>query len=246
MYRCTKPSLETFQRKIERQGWESNCPKAGEIVSLWKPASKNEVEEDRKISRTVQHLRWRGLHIKDFGSEKGFGVFATRRFSKGDIVCDYHGQVVTKGGGLRLVHSKTDEMGCVFFYKSGDTIMAIDAQTHPCQCHPDVDIIGRRINHSRKRFNLKPKLNQARLNFQTVMNYMKSVKLFTSFLLCQTNVTLQDPEKHNQIKMYIDNFSVMQKNFSKQVSKEIAAKRWTKVDHRNLEDDVEAGALAEA
>ncbi|XP_051791557.1 uncharacterized protein LOC127530027 isoform X1 [Erpetoichthys calabaricus] len=70
------------------------------------------------------------------------------------------------------------------------------------------------------------KLNQAGLTFQTVMNYMKSVKRFTSFLLCQTNVTLQNPEKHNQMKMYIDLFSVMQKNFSKQVSKEIAAKRY--------------------
>ncbi|XP_039598047.1 uncharacterized protein LOC120519032 [Polypterus senegalus] len=95
MYHCTKPTLETLQRKIERQGWESNCPQAGEILSLWKPASNNEVEEDRKISRAVQHLRWRGLHIKDFGSEKGFGVVATRRFSKGDIFCDYLPVVIT-------------------------------------------------------------------------------------------------------------------------------------------------------
>ncbi|XP_039598343.1 uncharacterized protein si:dkey-23a23.2 [Polypterus senegalus] len=146
----SKPTLEMVREKIERQGWESNCPKPEEIISLWKPASKTEVQEDRKIARTVKHQRWRGLHIKDFGSERGLGVVATRRFSMGDIVCDYHGKVVTKEEGQKLIHSY------VFFFKSREKELAIDTQTFPCECHPDIETFGRRINRSRKQYNLKP------------------------------------------------------------------------------------------
>ncbi len=35
-------------------------------------------------------------------------------------------------------------------------IVNIDAQTFPCECHPDIDTFGRRINHSSKRPKLKP------------------------------------------------------------------------------------------
>ncbi|KAL1268494.1 hypothetical protein QQF64_033857 [Cirrhinus molitorella] len=67
---------------------------SGETFSLTK---------DRNICCT-----WNGLAIKDFSPKEGAGVVATRRFSKGDIVCDYHGKVITAAKdtfGRRINHS---------------------------------------------------------------------------------------------------------------------------------------------
>lgn len=84
------------------------------------------------------------------------GVVATRRFSKGDIVCDYHGKVIPAAEGRAMMQNIHDEAGYVFFFKAGQRDLCIDAQTFPCECHPDANTVGRRINHSSKRPNLKP------------------------------------------------------------------------------------------
>ena len=60
---------------------------------------------------------------------KGKGVVATRRCQTGEVVCDYH-----KGQP-----------------------MCIDAHSAICQCHPDMQTVGRFINHSKSRANLKPR-----------------------------------------------------------------------------------------
>ncbi len=83
-------------------------------------------------------------------------MVATRCFSKGDIVCDYHGKVLTAAAGRAMMHEIHDEAGYLFFFKAGKRDLCIDAQTFPCECHPDIDTFGRRINHSSKRPNLKP------------------------------------------------------------------------------------------
>ncbi len=83
-------------------------------------------------------------------------MVATRRFSKGDIVCDYHGKIITAAEGRAMIQDIHDEAGFLFFFKAGQRDLCIDAQTFPCECHPDADTIGRRINHSSKMPNLKP------------------------------------------------------------------------------------------
>ncbi|RXN09226.1 N-lysine methyltransferase KMT5A-A-like isoform X2 [Labeo rohita] len=90
--------------------------------------------------------------------QQGFhrGVVATRPFSKGDIVCNYHGKVITAAAGRAMMQDMHNEPGYPFFFKSGPRDMCIDAQTFPCDCRPVADTVGRRINHSSKRPNLKP------------------------------------------------------------------------------------------
>ncbi len=55
-----------------------------------------------------------------------------------------------------MIQDIHDEAGFLFFFKAGQRDLCIDAQTFPCECHPDADTIGRRINHSSKMPNLKP------------------------------------------------------------------------------------------
>lgn len=76
--------------------------------------------------------------------------------SKADFVCDYHGKVITAAAGRAMMQDIHDEPGYLVFFKAGQRDLCIDAQTFPCECHPNADMIARRINHSSKRPNLKP------------------------------------------------------------------------------------------
>lgn len=51
-----------------------------------------------------------------------------------------------------MMETLDGEMGLLFFFRD----RCIDAQTFPCECHPSRDTVGRRINHSKKNFNVKP------------------------------------------------------------------------------------------
>ncbi len=83
-------------------------------------------------------------------------MVATQRFYKGDIVCDYHGKVITAAAGRAMMGDLRDVAGYMFFFQSGQRDLCMDAQTFPCECHPNADTFGRRVNHSSKMPNLKP------------------------------------------------------------------------------------------
>lgn len=83
------------------------------------------------------------------------GVVATRPFSKGDIVCDYHGKVIRAAEGMAMMEGHHDEARYVFFFKAAQRDLCIDARTG-CDCHPDTDTVGRRIKCCSKRPNLEP------------------------------------------------------------------------------------------
>lgn len=84
-------------------------------------------------------------------------MIANHRFSKGEIVCDYHGRVVDAAEGRALLDTHVGhQMGYPFFFKDRERDLCMDAQTFPCPCHVHMETLGRKINHSRKRPNLKP------------------------------------------------------------------------------------------
>ncbi|KAK9517598.1 hypothetical protein VZT92_022956 [Zoarces viviparus] len=91
------------------------------------------------------------------GGQPHRGVVATRPFSKGDIVWrTYHGEVITADEEKKKMEALKNQPGYMFFFKSGDRALCIDAHTHPCKCHTNLETVGRRINHSCKKANLKP------------------------------------------------------------------------------------------
>ncbi|KAK2915691.1 hypothetical protein Q8A67_000065 [Cirrhinus molitorella] len=151
-----KPSASKVSRLIAQEGWKSNYPKPEEIERLWKPAPTDTIEADEVIIKCVAEQGWTGLAIKDFGDEKGLGVVATRPFSKGDIVCDYHGKVIRAAEGMTKLEGIQDKARHLFFFfKAGQRDLCIDAQTG-CDCHPNTDTVGRRIKCCYKSPNLEP------------------------------------------------------------------------------------------
>ncbi|KAK2814202.1 hypothetical protein Q5P01_000706 [Channa striata] len=91
-----------------------------------------------------------------YEDKRGQGVIATRAFVKGAVICDYHGELVTAEEGRKILESSTDEMGYLFFFTSGSQQLCINTQTHPCRCHPTMETMGRKMNHSKNNLNVKP------------------------------------------------------------------------------------------
>uniref|UniRef100_A0A8D0D302 SET domain-containing protein n=1 Tax=Sander lucioperca TaxID=283035 RepID=A0A8D0D302_SANLU len=154
-----QPSEQRIIAYINKQGWESNVPNGAKLFNEWKPSGKEDhVMDSQQIQKLVKSQKWKGLHITDIEG-KGKGVLATRTFQPGEVICDYHGSIVTAKKG-KEIHQETseEETGYVFFYtnKKGKP-MAIDAHSSSCDCHPGKQTFGRMINHSRT-FNLRPRL----------------------------------------------------------------------------------------
>lgn len=86
------------------------------------------------------------------------GVIATMPFSKGDVICDYHGKLLSEPEGKKRMEALEEGAMCYLFFFKGrfGTKLCLDAQTFPCECHPAKDTFGRRMNHSCKAFNVKP------------------------------------------------------------------------------------------
>ncbi|XP_071219442.1 uncharacterized protein [Salvelinus alpinus] len=157
-----QPTASQVEKYIERQNREKNKVKVENVLCYWQPSINTDTPKDNKaIKKLVKYQKWKGLYIAT-DTDKGKKVMTTRPFAKGEVVCDYHGLPLSgKQGKELLAATGNDEMGFLYFYKesSGKTY-CIDAKTVPCPCHPEMDTIGRRINHSRKRSNIKGQLQQ--------------------------------------------------------------------------------------
>ncbi|KAL7825014.1 hypothetical protein SRHO_G00342260 [Serrasalmus rhombeus] len=153
------PSESRVKAWIMKQGWSANLPDAASIVQQWKPSGGIDVAMDSVVlQKFCRTQRWKGLAVADIEG-KGRGVLVTRPFALGEVVCDYHGKVVSRQEGL-ATHTATaeKESGYMFFYNSGQVARCIDAHEEECPCHPGMCTFGRLINHSSKKANLRPRL----------------------------------------------------------------------------------------
>ncbi|XP_064815951.1 uncharacterized protein LOC135532300 isoform X2 [Oncorhynchus masou masou] len=157
-----EPTASQVERYIERQNWEKNKVKVKNVLYYWQPSINTDAPKyNQAIMTLVKSQKWKGLDIAS-DPDKGKKVMTTRPFAKGEVVCDFHGLPLSGKQGKELLEAtENDEMGFLYFYKdsSGKTY-CIDAKTVPCPCHPEMDTIGRRINHSRKSSNIKSQLQQ--------------------------------------------------------------------------------------
>ena len=83
-------------------------------------------------------------------SDTGRSVFTTRPFQKGDFICYYEGDLVTRMEGTRRSQSLSPYAPCfMFFFKKFDKQWCIDATKESFT-------FGRLINHSKSKANIKP------------------------------------------------------------------------------------------
>ncbi|XP_067271185.1 N-lysine methyltransferase KMT5A-like [Pseudorasbora parva] len=149
------PTVSKVSLLIQKEGWTGNCPRPQDLVAKWRPVTRVHVESDPRIITMVQNQKWTGLALKDFGA-KGHVVVATKAFAMGSIVCDYHGKVITGAEGRKLVKFIKGDIDYLFLFHYGGQDLCVDSETFPCECHPTENTMGRKINHSSKRANLRP------------------------------------------------------------------------------------------
>ncbi len=182
-----KPRVSRVQRAIAKETtWTNNVPSVDSVLLVWVPQEPPSVENDPLLIASVVHQKWKGLAIKHFeGKGKGVtthicnylkeqgegscllksmfiylcaGVIVTMKFKKNQVMCDYHGEEVSKQEGERRLETLTGEPSYLFFFKGkGAEPLCIDAQKFPCDCHPDKETFGRRMNHSQRRNNVWPR-----------------------------------------------------------------------------------------
>ncbi|KAL0150373.1 hypothetical protein M9458_054190 [Cirrhinus mrigala] len=153
-----KPPAARVQRAIAKEtAWTTNVPTVDSVLLAWVPCQEPSLDtNDPLLIASVIHQKWKGLAVKHFEG-KGKGVIATMIFKKNQVVCDYHGEVVSKQEGEQRLETLTGEPSYLFFFKGkGGEPLCIDAQKFPCECHPDKETFGRRLNHSRRKNNVRP------------------------------------------------------------------------------------------
>lgn len=152
------PEQSRVKGLLKRKDWKRNIPKTDAILREWNPpASAIPLIDPSQIQRYTTSQKWRGLAVTNIEG-KGRGVTATRIFQDGEVVCDYHGPVMTAKEG-KAVHLSTneEETGYMFFFVKKGKQLCIDAHAEACECHPGQQTFGRLINHSRSMANLRPK-----------------------------------------------------------------------------------------
>lgn len=87
-------------------------------------------------------------------TEKGRGIFSTRRFERGEFVCEYAGEMISyKAAKKREEKYATDtSIGCyMYFFEHKSKQYCIDATA-------ETDRLGRLFNHSKLEGNCHTKL----------------------------------------------------------------------------------------
>uniref|UniRef100_A0A8C5GYJ3 SET domain-containing protein n=1 Tax=Gouania willdenowi TaxID=441366 RepID=A0A8C5GYJ3_GOUWI len=154
------PTESRVSSWLTKQGWKSNIPSAASIVKVWKPSgSEDTVMDSSQIRKMTRTQKWKGLLVTDVEG-KGKGVVATRRFQVGEVICDYHGRAITAKEGKDIhMNTSEEETGYMFFYKDKTgRCMCMDAHAQYCECHPEMQTVGRHINHAGEGANLKTRL----------------------------------------------------------------------------------------
>ncbi|KAI4796480.1 hypothetical protein KUCAC02_026982, partial [Chaenocephalus aceratus] len=123
---ATQPTKEAVRRALTKERWVSNTPSVQGVVGGW-VAPRDAPTSSQSLIRSVSEQSWRGLAVRDFGGSKGKGVVATCPMDKGDVVCDYHGTLMSDAEGRGR-----EQSGYRFFFKE----LCIDASSR-CDCHPE-------------------------------------------------------------------------------------------------------------
>ncbi|CAL8236421.1 unnamed protein product [Boreogadus saida] len=160
-----RPTEAKVAAVVATEDWKTNVPSLPDVLKAWVSPLKAAIEDDEGVVKSVVEQRWKGIDFKDFGEHKGRGVIATMPFSKGDVICDYHGELISEAEGKRKMDDMQEGVMCYLFFVRGrlGTKLCIDSQSFPCECHPGKDTFGRRMNHPGKASNVKPVVFQ--LNF---------------------------------------------------------------------------------
>ena len=132
-------------------GAPTSCSGSGPSkVSLRRSSRKKILEQTplQVIKNNIINEKEDGLMAIDVG-HKGLGVIATRNFHKGEYLCEYSGEHMTKAQALKRknLYAQFNDVGSyIFDYVHDGRRLAVDATG-------EIERVARYVNHSRKNGN---------------------------------------------------------------------------------------------
>ena len=136
-----------------------------------------------------------GLEV--YLNEKGRAVRTVRKFSKGDFVCEYEGELVNKKTSKEREQLYGPYKMCyMFYFSSGSKNLCIDATDEGKFGHT----FGRLLNHSSLSPNVEPRLqkknkgnDRPRLNFHAIHDIDVGVELLWDYGIKDPEVVAENP-----------------------------------------------------
>ncbi|XP_050174280.1 N-lysine methyltransferase KMT5A isoform X2 [Myiozetetes cayanensis] len=109
-----------------------------------KSKSELETEERRKIDELITSGKEEGMKI-DYIDGKGRGVIATKHFTRGEFVVEYHGDLleITDAKKREAVYAQDPSTGCYMYY------FQYLSKTYCVDATKETNRLGRLINHSK-------------------------------------------------------------------------------------------------
>lgn len=103
-----------------------------------------QIEEKKKIDGLIENGKEEGMKI-DFIDGKGRGVIATKHFSRGEFVVEYHGDLIeiTDAKKREAVYAQDPSTGCYMYY------FQYLSKTYCVDATKETNRLGRLINHSK-------------------------------------------------------------------------------------------------
>ncbi|CAJ0945199.1 unnamed protein product [Ranitomeya imitator] len=90
------PIRKQLSNYAKGQGWKTNVPTIVEVMRAWKSPMQRKNTFPEYIKDRVRTQKWKGLIIIEDSRQGGPTVETTHAFKKGEVACDYHGELMDR------------------------------------------------------------------------------------------------------------------------------------------------------
>ncbi|XP_054977090.1 N-lysine methyltransferase KMT5A-like [Sorex araneus] len=152
-----KPMKRKRAPRCESQGKPQQNGKLPDSYPVRRSSRKSKAalqsEQRRRIDELIQSGKEEGMKIGLIAG-KGRGVISTKRFSRGEFIVEYHGDLIeiTDAKKREALYAQDPSTGCYMYY------FQYLSKTYCIDATRETDRLGRLINHS-KRGNCQTKLH---------------------------------------------------------------------------------------
>uniref|UniRef100_G3WRQ8 N-lysine methyltransferase KMT5A n=1 Tax=Sarcophilus harrisii TaxID=9305 RepID=G3WRQ8_SARHA len=144
-----KPSLpSSHNNSVRAQGKTQQNRKVTDYYPVRRSSRKSKAElqseEKRKLDELIESGKEEGMKI-DIIDGKGRGVIATKQFTRGEFVVEYHGDLIeiTDAKKREALYAQDPSTGCYMYY------FQYLSKTYCVDATRETDRLGRLINHSK-------------------------------------------------------------------------------------------------
>ncbi|XP_073498322.1 uncharacterized protein [Phyllobates terribilis] len=115
------PNKKDLSKYAKEQGWDTNVPDIKQVKSAWKPHGRRNKPnfQDEEIKELVLTQKWKGLIITEDIGKGGRTIKTISAFKKGQVICDYHGELMDHQSAEKLQIMLTGTSYMYFFQHKG-------------------------------------------------------------------------------------------------------------------------------